>query len=281
MSLFYITPTFAMTAFALVGLCIGSFLNVVIYRLPKILEAQFEAESLSLSLSHPPSTCGSCGHRIRWFENIPIVSFIFLRGRCSACHAKISLRYPLIELATSVIFAYCAWRWHFTFIAAVHAIFGAALLTLSMIDWDTSYLPDEITVPLTWGGLVAAGLGLLPSVTLYQSLVGACVGYLSLWLINLTFKKIKGCDGMGGGDFKLFAAIGAWLGWQALIPVVYLAACVGLVLSGFLIVAKKVWIDEHGNKKFPFGPDLAFAAGVQIVIGDDWFYRLIEFIYGR
>ena len=267
MSLFYITPTFAMTAFALVGLCIGSFLNVVIYRLPKILEAQFEAESSSLSLSHPPSTCGSCGHRIRWFENIPIVSFIFLRGRCSACHAKISLRYPLIELATSVIFAYCAWRWHFTVTAAAYALFGAALLALAMIDWDTTYLPDDMTVPLTWGGLVVVGLGLLPSLTLSQSVAGACAGYLSLWLVFWMFKLLTHRDGMGYGDFKFFAAIGAWLGWQALIPVVLVAASFGAVVGLVMKWTHREREIDGVSGYVPFGPFLAFGAALELVTG--------------
>jgi len=271
MNFFYITPTFAMTAFALVGLCIGSFLNVVIYRLPKILEAQFEEAPQSaepaLSLSNPPSTCGSCGHRIRWFENIPVLSFIFLRGRCSVCHTKISLRYPLIELATSAIFAYCAWRWHFTVTAAMYALFGAALFGAAIIDWDTTYLPDDITVPLTWGGLAAAGMGLLPLVTLHQSLAGACAGYLSLWLVFWAFKLTTGRDGMGYGDFKLFAAIGAWLGWQALIPVVLVAASLGAVVG---LIMK--W--THQERKIdgisgyvPFGPFLAFGAMLELMTG--------------
>ena len=273
MGLIYITPTFAMTAFALFGLCIGSFLNVVIYRLPKILEAQFEETSQApaiespLSLSNPPSTCGHCGHRIRWFENIPVLSFIFLRGRCSACHAKISLRYPLIELATSVIFAYCAWRWHFTLTAAAHAAFGATLLTLSMIDWDTTYLPDDITVPLTWAGLIAAGLGLLPSVTLNQSLAGTVVGYLSLWLIFWAFKLVTGRDGMGYGDFKLFAAIGAWLGWQALIPVVLVAASLGAVVGLVMKWTHRERLIDGVSGYVPFGPFLAIGSVLELVTG--------------
>ncbi len=268
MGLIYITPAFAMTAFSLFGLCIGSFLNVVIYRLPKILEAQFEETPQSsakpaLSLSNPPSTCGHCGHRIRWFENIPVLSFIFLRGRCSACHALISLRYPIIELATSAIFAYAAWRWHFTLTAAVHALFGAALLALAMIDWDTTYLPDDLTVPLTWTGLIGAGLGLLPSVALNQSLAGAVAGYLSLWLVFWAFKLVTGRDGMGYGDFKLFAAIGAWLGWQSLIPVILVAATLGSVVG----IAMKLRKQEREGGYVPFGPFLAFGAMLELATG--------------
>jgi leader peptidase (prepilin peptidase)/N-methyltransferase len=273
MGLIYITPAFAITAFILFGLCIGSFLNVVICRLPKILEDQFDGASdvdeakAPLTLSNPPSTCGDCGHHIRWFENIPVLSFIFLRGRCSACHAKISWRYPLIEVATSVIFAYCAWRWHFTATAAIYALLGAALLTLSMIDWDTTYLPDDITVPLTWAGLIAAGLGLLPSVTLHQSLAGAAIGYLALWLIFWAFKLVTGRDGMGYGDFKLFAAIGAWLGWQALIPVVLVAASLGAVVGLVMKGTNHERLIDGTSGYVPFGPFLAIGSVLELVTG--------------
>lgn len=273
MGLIYITPTFAIAAFALFGLCIGSFLNVVIYRLPKILEAQFElapdAEEtkIPLTLSNPPSNCGHCGHRIRWFENIPVISYLFLRGRCSACHNKISLRYPMVELATSLVFAYCAWRWHFTLTAACYALFGAALLTLSMIDWDTTYLPDDITVPLTWAGLIAAGLGLLPTVTLHASLAGATAGYLSLWLVFWAFKLVTGRDGMGYGDFKLFAAIGAWLGWQALIPVVLVAASVGAMVGLVMKWTHRERQIDGVSGYVPFGPFLALGSVLELVTG--------------
>ncbi len=267
------TSAFTITAFALFGLCIGSFLNVVIYRLPKILEAQFEAAPDTadatdpLTLSHPPSTCGHCSHPIRWFENIPVLSYLFLRGKCSACHAPIGLRYPLVELATSAIFAYCAWRWHFTLTAAAYAAFGAALLTLSMIDWDTTYLPDDITVPLTWAGLIAVGLGLLPTVTLHQSLAGAAIGYLSLWLVFWVFKFATGRDGMGYGDFKLFAAIGAWLGWQALIPVVLVAASLGALVGLVMKWTHRERLMDGISGYVPFGPFLAFGSVLELVTG--------------
>lgn len=272
----YISSTFAVAGFALVGLCIGSFLNVVIYRLPKMLEAQFEAATLdaptapALTLSHPASRCGRCGHLIRWFENIPVLSFIFLRGRCSACQAPIGIRYPFVELATSAIFAYAAWRWYMPQVAlasvvsaACYALLGAALLALAAIDWDTTYLPDDITVPLTWSGLVAAALGCLPSVTLHSSLAGAAIGYLSLWSIYWAFKLVTGREGMGYGDFKLYAAIGAWLGWQALIPVILVAASLGSVVG----IAMKLLKREREGGYVPFGPFLAFAAAFELVTG--------------
>lgn len=269
----YITPAFAMTAFALFGLCIGSFLNVVIHRLPKMLEAQFEShpehpdadhKAPELTLSNPASRCSHCDHLIRWFENIPVLSFLFLRGKCSSCYAPIGIRYPFIELATALIFAYCAWRWHFTWTAAAYALFGAALLALAAIDWDTTYLPDDITVPLTWAGLIVAGLGLLPSVTLHQSLAGAAIGYLSLWLIYWAFKLVTGREGMGYGDFKLFAAIGAWLGWQALVPTVLVAASCGAVIGLIMKYTKQERQIDGVSGYVPFGPFLAFGAALEL-----------------
>jgi leader peptidase (prepilin peptidase)/N-methyltransferase len=273
MSFFYVTPLFAITAFIAVGLCIGSFLNVVIHRLPKILEAQFEESTeksteegtSALTLSYPPSRCGHCGHLIRWYENIPVLSYLFLRGKCSACQAPIGIRYPMVELATALIFAYCAWRWHFTWTAAVYALFGAALLALAAIDWDTTYLPDDITVPLTWAGLVAAGLGLLSSVTLHQSLAGAAIGYLSLWLIYWMFKLVTGREGMGYGDFKLFSAIGAWLGWQALIPTVLVAASLGAIVGIAMKMLKRERQIDGVSGYVPFGPFLALGAVLELV----------------
>lgn len=279
----YISPHFAIAGFVIVGLCIGSFLNVVIHRLPKMLEAQFAADASAetgadrdvdadaipaLTLSQPASRCGPCGHPIRWFENIPVLSYLFLRGRCSACQAPIGLRYPLVELLTSVVFAYAAWRWYTPqaalascITAASYALFGAALLTLAAIDWDTTYLPDDITVPLTWAGLVAAALGILPSVSLHTALAGAVVGYLSLWSIYWAFKLVTGREGMGYGDFKLYAAIGAWLGWQALIPVILVAATLGSVIG----IAMKLLKRERVGGYVPFGPFLAFGAVLELV----------------
>jgi leader peptidase (prepilin peptidase)/N-methyltransferase len=263
--MFYVTPAFAMTAFALFGLCIGSFLNVVIHRLPKMLEAQFDQLVPELTLSKPASRCSHCGHMIRWFENIPVLSYLFLRGKCSACQAPIGIRYPLIELASALIFAYCAWRWHFTWSAVAYSLFGAALLTLAAIDWDATYLPDDITVPLTWVGLVLVGLGLLPSVTLHQSLAGACLGYISLWLVYWAFKLITRREGMGYGDFKLYAAIGAWLGWQALIPTMLVAASLGAIIGIVMKYTKQERQIDGVSGYVPFGPFLAFGAALELV----------------
>jgi leader peptidase (prepilin peptidase)/N-methyltransferase len=272
----YISPTFAITTFALIGLCIGSFLNVVIYRLPKMLEAQFESGDATkntvkdedeFTLSQPPSRCGHCGHAIGWFENIPVFSYLFLRGRCSACQLPIGLRYPLMELAAALVFGYSAWRWHVSMTTVTYAGFGAALLTLAAIDWDTTYLPDDITVPLIWAGLVAAGLGWLPSVSLQQSLAGVCAGYLSLWLIYWAFKLVTGREGMGYGDFKLYAAIGAWMGWQALIPTVLVAASFGAVIGLVLKWLHRERQIDGVSGYIPFGPFLAMGAVLELVTG--------------
>ncbi len=264
----YVSSTFVTVTFALVGLCIGSFLNVVIHRLPKILEAQFEQSESVLTLSVPPSRCGSCAHLIRWFENIPVLSYLWLRGRCFACQAPIGIRYPLVELATSAVFTYAALRWYMpqaalgsVLTALCYAGLGAALLALAVIDWETTYLPDDITVPLVWAGLCAAGLGWLPSVSLHSALAGAALGYLSLWLIFWAFKLVTGREGMGYGDFKLYAAIGAWLGWQGLVPVILVAATLGSVVG----IAMKLLKRERAGGYVPFGPFLAFGAALELV----------------
>jgi leader peptidase (prepilin peptidase) / N-methyltransferase len=257
------TLTFIVTCFAILGLCVGSFLNVVIYRFPKMLEAQFEGKESELTLSKPASRCGHCGHHIRWFENIPVLSYLFLRGRCSACHASIGIRYPLVELATALIFGYCAWRWDASLTTVAYVFFGSALLCLTLIDWDTTLLPDDITVPLVWIGLVCAALGWLPQVTIYASLWGAVAGYLSLWLIYWGFKLVTGREGMGYGDFKLFAAIGAWLGWQALVPVVLAASLMGLVVA----LIFKITQSEREGGLIPFGPSLALGAALEFLTG--------------
>lgn len=275
----YISSVFTIAAFGAVGLCVGSFLNVVIHRLPQMLEAQFEVQTdtqydakkspkQALTLSTPASRCGHCGHLIRWFENIPVLSYLFLRGRCSACQMPIGIRYPLVELAASAIFSYAAWRWYIPQAALVSALtslsyagFGTTLLALAAIDWDTTYLPDDITVPLTWAGLCAAGLGWLPTASLHSALAGAVIGYLSLWSIYWIFKLVTGREGMGYGDFKLYAAIGAWLGWQGLIPVILVAASLGSVVG----IAMKLLNREREGGYVPFGPFLAFGAVLELV----------------
>lgn len=255
------------------GLLIGSFLNVVIHRLPLMLERRWAADCAELSgqpapvtealnLMRPRSRCPHCGHLIAWHENIPVLSYLRLRGRCSQCAAPIGWRYPAVELATGVLFAACAWRWGLGAQGALWAGFGAALLALAAIDWDTTLLPDDITLPLLWAGLLGAALGFNGG-TLGDSVWGAAVGYLSLWSIFWGFKRLTDKDGMGYGDFKLFAAIGAWMGWQALIPVLLMASIVGAVVG----IAMKSANQLREGGVVPFGPFLALGGLSTMAVG--------------
>lgn len=257
----------------LVGLCIGSFLNVVIHRLPQMLERQWRLDSAQmlgqeppadtaqpLGLARPASRCPSCGHRIRWWENIPLVSWLALRGKCSACGARISLRYPAIELFTGAVFALIAWRVGPQPAAALWCGFAAALIALAAIDWDTTLLPDDITLPLLWAGLIAAALGWLPH-ALPTALWGAVAGYLSLWSVYWLFKLTTGKEGMGYGDFKLLAALGAWLGWQAILPIVLGSSVIGAVVG----IGMKMSGALREGRYVPFGPFLA-AAGLAVML---------------
>ncbi|TXT40214.1 MAG: leader peptidase (prepilin peptidase) / N-methyltransferase, partial [Comamonadaceae bacterium] len=227
--------------FGLLGLLIGSFLNVVIYRLPVMLQAQWQAECDELqgktlpegpafNLMVPRSRCQKCTHQLSWYENIPLLSYVMLRGQCSQCKIPISLRYPLVELATGILFFYSGWHWGTPASALAWCGFAATLLALAMIDWDTTLLPDALTLPLLWAGLIAAALNLTP-VGLAESLWGAVGGYMSLWLVYWAFKLVTGKEGMGFGDFKLFAALGAWFGWQALIPIILMASVIGAAIG--------------------------------------------------
>jgi leader peptidase (prepilin peptidase)/N-methyltransferase len=253
------------------GLLIGSFLNVVIYRIPVMLEAQWKSECSTLdddepkpqekfNLMVPRSRCPHCGHAIRWFENIPLISYVALRGQCAECHKPISLRYPLVELTTAALFFYCGLTWGAHGSALVWSGFAATLITLALIDWDTTLLPDDITLPLLWAGLIGAALQWTP-VTLEASLWGAVGGYLSLWLVYWGFKLITGKEGMGFGDFKLFAALGAWFGWQALIPMILMASIVGALVG----IAMKYSSGLRAGGVIPFGPFLA-GAGLSAMV---------------
>lgn len=261
----------------LLGLLVGSFLNVVIHRLPRMMELRWAAECAQLqaasdaapdpqppafNLMVPRSRCPHCGHQIRWFENMPVVSYLALRGRCGACRAPISARYPLIELATAALFAWCGWRWGLTPTGLVWSGFAAAVLALAAIDWDTTLLPDDITLPLVWAGLIAAGLG-LSGTPLTHALWGAVGGYLSLWLVYWGFKLATGKEGMGYGDFKLFAALGAWFGWPALIPMILMASVIGAVVG----IALKVFSQLREGGYVPFGPFLALAGLTAMFFG--------------
>lgn len=261
------------------GLLVGSFLNVVIHRLPKMMELRWALECAELqctedsptatvpeaapfNLMVPRSRCPHCDHQIRWYENIPVFSYLALRGRCSQCSASISARYPAVELMTASLFAWCGWHWGLGWEALAWSGFSAAVLALACIDWDTTLLPDDITLPLLWAGLCAAGLRLTDT-TLPDALWGAVAGYLSLWLVYWAFKLVTGKEGMGYGDFKLFAALGAWFGWQALIPVILMASVIGAVIG--IAIKLKGNLREGGY--VPFGPFLALAGLTSMVYG--------------
>jgi leader peptidase (prepilin peptidase)/N-methyltransferase len=264
----------AVFAFAagLLGLVVGSFLNVVIHRLPIMMErdwaaqcAEFKGEAPPdfepLSLARPRSRCPHCGHAITALENIPVISWLFLRGRCKGCAAPISVRYPLIESLTGILFALAAW--HFGFTAAGLGALGliAALIALTAIDFDTQLLPDDITLPLLWIGLALNAFNVYTD--LKSAVIGAMAGYLSLWSVYWLFKLVTGKEGMGYGDFKLLAALGAWLGWQMLPLTILLSSLVGAVV-GIALMA----FARHGrNVPIPFGPYLAAAGAIALVWG--------------
>ena len=277
-------PESAMVAAAaggMLGLLVGSFLNVVIYRLPKMLERQWAAEcaemagkeaepSPAFNLVRPRSRCRHCGHQLRWFENIPLISYAVLRGKCSACHASIGLRYPLVELVTGMLFFWCVWRWGLTPAAAAWSGFSAALLALALIDWDTTLLPDDITLPLLWAGLLASALH-WTNVPLATSLWGAVAGYVSLWTVYWVFKLATGKEGMGFGDFKLFSALGAWFGWEALIPMILMASVIGALVG----IALKFSSGLREGGYVPFGPFLAGAGLAAMVFGPQSILRAV------
>lgn len=256
------------------GLLLGSFLNVVIYRLPKMMERQWAHECAELSgtpqqpveklnLVLPRSHCSQCGHLIRWYENVPVLSYLFLRGKCSACGVRYGMRYPAVEAVTGALFFFCVWRWGWSITALAWCGFSAALLALAMIDWDTTLLPDDMTLPLLWAGLIAAALQWNPAVNLQAALWGAVAGYLSLWAVYWAFKLVTGKEGMGYGDFKLFAALGAWFGWPALVPMILMASVIGAIVG----IALKFSAGLREGGYVPFGPFLAGAGFTAMFFG--------------
>lgn len=258
---------------SLLGLCIGSFLNVVIYRLPKILERRWQEDAANLrgdaapegpriSLATPRSCCPHCGHVISALENIPLISYLCLRGRCHHCRTPISARYPTVELLTALISGAVAWKFGPTLQTAAGLLLVWSLIALTFIDLDTFLLPDDITLPLLWLGLL---LNLDHAfVSLESAVIGAMLGYLSLWSIYWLFKLVTGKEGMGYGDFKLLAAIGAFLGWQSLPVVILLSSIVGACVGITLMIFAK-----HGRETpIPFGPYLASAGILALFFGE-------------
>lgn len=266
-------PAVLISACLLLGLCIGSFLNVVIHRLPKMLEQQWQSEAAEMRGETPPETakiglatprsrCPHCGHQISALENIPLISYLLLRGRCTHCKAPIGIRYPIVELLTAALSAAVAWKFGFGWQTAGALVLVWALVALSFIDLDTFLLPDDITLPLLWLGLLLNLNEVF--VPLEEAVIGAMAGYLSLWSVYWLFKLVTGKEGMGYGDFKLLAAIGAFLGWQSLPAVILLSSVVGAGVGiGLMIFAR------HGRETpIPFGPYLAAAGVLSIFFGD-------------
>lgn len=257
-------------ALALLGLCIGSFLNVVIHRLPLMLERAWKTESAELlgvavesgepiGLSRPRSRCPACGHAIRWYENIPVLSYLWLRGRCAACKAPISVRYPLVEIFTAVLFGAIGWRVGESPVVLLWCGFAAVLVALAGIDWDTTFLPDNLTLPLLWAGLVASAAGW--NLPLPDAVWGAVAGYLSLWSVYWLFKLATGKEGMGYGDFKLLGALGAWLGLKTILPILLIASLIGALVG----IAMKLTGGLREGRYVPFGPFLA-GAGLTVLL---------------
>ena len=262
---------FALVA-GLLGLIVGSFLNVVIHRLPIMMEREWAIQCAelkgetppaleTLSLARPRSRCPLCGHSITALENIPVISWLLLRGRCSGCAARIPFRYPLVEGLTGLLFAFAGWHFGFTAAGFGALILIAALVALTGIDFDTQLLPDDIPLPLLWTGLALNAFGVYTD--LKSAVIGAMAGYLSLWAVYWGFKLATGKEGMGYGDFKLLAALGAWLGWQVLPLTILLSSFVGAVVGITLLVSAR-----HGrNVPIPFGPYLAAAGAIALVWG--------------
>ena len=286
---------------AVLGLCVGSFLNVVAHRVPLIMERQWLGDAAAhlsdrqalqslagltasesgqlaagaelvhsklaalpvLGIAKPRSRCPACGHQLAWHENIPVLGYLRLRGRCAACKTPISPRYPLIELLTGALFAAIGVRFGAQELTLMWCVFGATLIALAAIDWDTTLLPDSINQPLLWAGLVAAALGW--TLPLQQALLGAVVGYLSLWSVYWVFKLATGKEGMGYGDFKLLAALGAWLGWHMILPIVLGASVIGAVVG----IAMKMRSSLREGRYVPFGPFLVGGGLVALLAGPD------------
>jgi leader peptidase (prepilin peptidase)/N-methyltransferase len=257
------------------GLCVGSFLNVVIHRLPKMMEREWREQCAELagqpapqeaplSLVAPRSRCPGCGHGITALENIPLVSWAVLRGKCSKCGSRISARYPLVELLAGIGAAYSAWRFGPTMAALGATLFVWFTIALAFIDQETGFLPDDLTLPLVWLGLITNLGGAF--VPLRDAVIGAVAAYLFLWIINAAFKAVRGMDGMGYGDFKLYAAVGAFLGWKLLPFVILLSSIVGLVFGSLqMFAARRGW---DWKFKFHFGPYLALAGIIAMFWGE-------------
>lgn len=281
-------PTSFYITIAVLGLTIGSFLNVVIFRFPKMLEQGWYQECreflddevkdvpakelITITLSKPDSTCPNCQHKIRYYENIPVLSWLFLKGKCSQCKNKISARYPIIELVTSVLSVTIAAYFGVTLLTLWLLILTWGLICLTMIDFDHMLLPDQFTYPLLWLGLLINLNGVI--VPIEQAVIGAVAGYMSLFSVMWLFKLLTGKEGMGHGDFKLLAVFGAWMGWQLLPLLILMASLVGAIVGISLMIFK----NHQREQAIPFGPYLAVAGWICLLWGQaiwHWYLGLI------
>ncbi|NOU51606.1 prepilin peptidase [Pseudoalteromonas sp. JBTF-M23] len=277
---------FFLLVVGLVSVCIGSFLNVVIYRIPKMLQQQWrcECEALlneqqteqhntpSFNLATPSSHCPTCNAKIKPWHNIPLLSWLLLRGRCNECQTPISIRYPLIELGTALSSLLVAWYFGASEQTALYLVLTWALIALIFIDIDHMLLPDQITLPLLWLMLIASTFNITIAPT--EAIIGAAVGYLSLWSVYWLFKLATGKEGMGYGDFKLLAIFGALLGWQAILTIVLLSSCVGAIIGSIQLAVQ----GKDKSTPIPFGPYLAIAGWLTLLFGDiieNWYFSLI------
>ncbi|MBW3694140.1 prepilin peptidase [Vibrio sp. T187] len=286
MDALYYYPWLFPSMAAVFGLIVGSFLNVVIHRLPIMMEREWKQECSECfpeynipmpegkyNLSVPRSTCPKCNTQLRLIDNVPVLSWLLLRGKCHQCANPISIRYPAIELLTAVMSFTVATTFGFSAFSVALIFFTFILIAATFIDLDTMLLPDQLTLPLMWSG-IALSLFNLTEVSLQDAVIGAMAGYLCLWSVYWIFKVLTGKDGMGFGDFKLLAALGAWLGWQHLPLIILLSSLVGLVFGSIQLRLQKQGID----KAFPFGPYLAIAGWISLIWGDqiiDWYFTSI------
>jgi len=268
-----ISPIFFTVSVLLIGLVIGSFLNVVILRLPKmmeqdwreqcceLLEIDFNRKPESFNLIIPRSQCPHCGTMVKALDNIPVISFLLLKGKCRSCNEKISIRYPVIEILSGILAAVVAIYFGVSIQALAAAILSWSLICLSMIDYDHHLLPDDIILPLLWLGLILNAFGVFTDI--YSALFGAVFGYLSLWIVYISFKILTGKEGMGYGDFKLLAMLGAWLGWQMLPVIIIISSLAGALIGVSMIMFK----GHDKSKPIPFGPYLAIAGWITLIWG--------------
>ncbi len=281
-----VSPGVDAAVLGVLGLLIGSFLNVVIYRVPKMLEAEWAANCAELAgtqtnhsevfnLMQPRSRCQRCKHQIRWYENIPVLSYLVLRGKCAQCKAPISIRYPIIEVLTAAFFALSATFHGLSLIGLAWAVFAGLLIAQFFIDFDTQLLPDDLNYMILWLGLIVSSLGWTP-VSLKSAVWGAVFGYLSLWTVYQAHHRLTGKHGMGHGDFKLLAGLGAWFGGEYLVALILLSSVVGSVIGGTLLLVGKI---ANRDIPIPFGPFLAGAGLVSMAAGPGRLESLVPFAF--